>query len=82
PVDERLGTDDGKNLKDRRKAAVQLNEEPAIIVRKPDAAPEPAPQNNQLMPKRRFSASSLIFDLNGAANAVSTKHRSPIIPPA
>ena len=53
PVDECLGTDDCKNLKDRRKPALKQDEEPAIIVRKPDAAMKPAPQNNQLMPKRR-----------------------------
>jgi hypothetical protein len=53
PKDERLGTDDGKNLKDRRKPAVKQDKEPAIIVRKPDATMEPAPQNNQLMPKYR-----------------------------
>jgi hypothetical protein len=29
-----------------------------------------------------FSASSLIFDLIGAAKTARTKHRSPIIPPA
>jgi hypothetical protein len=50
PADERLGTDDGKNLKDRRKPAVQQDKEPAIIVGKPDATLEPAAQNNQLMP--------------------------------
>ena len=53
PVDECLGTDDCKNLKDRRKPALKQDEEPAIIVLKPDAAMKPAPQNNQLMPKRR-----------------------------
>jgi hypothetical protein len=53
PADERLGTDDCENLKDRRKAAVKHDKEPAIIVRKPDATMEPAPQNNQLMPKHR-----------------------------
>jgi hypothetical protein len=53
PVNERLGTDDGKNLTDRRKPAVKHDQEPAIIVRKPDTALEPAPQNNQLMPKHR-----------------------------
>jgi hypothetical protein len=53
PVDERLGTDDGKNLNDRRTPAVKQDKEPAIIVGKPDATMEPAPQNNQLMPKHR-----------------------------
>ena len=53
PADERLGTDDCKSLKDRRKPAVKQDKEPAIIVRKPDATMEPAPHNNQLMPKYR-----------------------------
>jgi hypothetical protein len=52
-VDERLGTDDGQNLKDRRKPAVKHDQEPAIRVREPDATLEPAPQNSQLMPKYR-----------------------------
>src|SRR5215831_10773672 len=53
PVDERLGTDDGKYLKDRRKPAVKHDHDPAIRVRKPDATLKPAPQNSQLMPKYR-----------------------------
>ena len=52
-MDEHLGTDDGKNLKDRRKPAVKHDQDPAILVRKPDAALEPAPQNSQPMPKHR-----------------------------
>jgi hypothetical protein len=36
-VDERLGTDDGKYLKDRRKPAVKHDQDPAILVREPDA---------------------------------------------
>jgi hypothetical protein len=53
PVDKRLGTDDVENLKNRWKPAVKQHKEPAIIVGKPDATMEPAPQNNQLMPKHR-----------------------------
>jgi hypothetical protein len=34
-VDERLGTDDGQNLKDRRKPAVKHDQQPAILVREP-----------------------------------------------
>src|SRR5215831_4580259 len=41
PVDERLGTDDGKYLKDRRKPAVKQDQDPAILVRKLDATLEP-----------------------------------------
>ena len=32
PVDERLGADDCKNLKDRREPAIKLDQEPAIAV--------------------------------------------------
>jgi hypothetical protein len=39
--DQRLGTDDGKYLKDRRKPAVKHDQDPAIRVRKPDAILEP-----------------------------------------
>src|ERR1700704_4656757 len=49
PTHERLGPDDRENLQDRRKPAIQLDKEPAIIVREPDAAMQPTPQDNQLM---------------------------------
>lgn len=48
-----LGTDDCENLQDRRKPAIQLDKEPAIIVREPDATMQPTPQDNQLMSKHR-----------------------------
>src|SRR5580700_1876194 len=51
PTKERLGPDDCENLQDRRKPAIQLDEEPAIMVREPDATMQPAPQDNQLMSK-------------------------------
>jgi hypothetical protein len=53
PTDERLGPDDCENLQDRRKPAIQLDKEPAIVVREPDAAMQPTPQDNQLMSKHR-----------------------------
>jgi hypothetical protein len=43
----------GQNLKDRRKPAVKHDQQPAILVREPDTALEPAPQNSYLMPKYR-----------------------------
>jgi hypothetical protein len=83
PTHERLGPDDGENLQDRRKPAIQPDKEPAIMVREPDATLQPAPQNSQLMSKHRvFSASSRNFDLNGEARMASTKQSSPIIPAA
>src|SRR3954453_3929459 len=53
PVDERLGADDCKNLKDRREQAIKLDKEPAIAVCESNTATQLAPQNNQLMSKRR-----------------------------
>src|ERR1700761_3460328 len=53
PTQERLGPDDRKDLQDRRNPAVQLDKEPAITVRKPDATRQPAPQDIQLMSKHR-----------------------------
>src|ERR1700692_1170751 len=53
PTQERLGPDDRKDLQDRRNPAVQLDKEPAIMVRDRDATMQPAPQANQLMPKHR-----------------------------
>jgi hypothetical protein len=34
-------------------AAIQLDKEPTIMVRQPDATTRPAPQDNQLMSKHR-----------------------------
>jgi hypothetical protein len=50
---ERLGPDDREDVQDRWKPAIQLNEEPAIMVREPDATMQPAPQDIQLMSKHR-----------------------------
>jgi hypothetical protein len=58
PTDERLGVDDCKNLKDRGEPAIQLDKKPAIAVCESNTATQLAPQNNQLMSKRRVSASS------------------------
>jgi len=41
------------NLQDRRKPAIQLDKEPAIIVREPDATWQPTPHDIQLMSKHR-----------------------------
>src|ERR1035437_6109938 len=52
PTHERLRTDNREDLKDRRKPAIQLDKEPAIVVREPDPALHLTPQNDQLMPQR------------------------------
>src|SRR6266436_8496068 len=53
PPHERLRPDDCENLQDCRKPAIQLDKEPAITVREPDATMQPAPQDIQLMSKHR-----------------------------
>jgi 4-nitrophenyl phosphatase len=45
--------DDREHLQDRWQPAIQLDKEPAIMVRKPDAN-MPTPQDNQLMSKHRI----------------------------
>ena len=49
PTHERLGTDDREDLQDRRKPSIQLDKEPAIVIREPDPALHLTPQNDQLM---------------------------------
>ena len=46
PTNERLGPDDREDQQDRRNPAVELDKEPAIIVRKPDATMEPTRQDH------------------------------------
>ena len=82
PTHQRLGLDDRENLQDRWKSAIQLDKEPAIMVREPDATMQPTPQDNQLCRSTAFSASSRKFDLNGEARTARTNQSSPIIPPA
>jgi hypothetical protein len=53
PTYKRLGPDDCENLQDCLKSAIQLDKEPAIMVREPNATTRPAPQNIQLMSKHR-----------------------------
>src|SRR6266478_2108753 len=53
PTHEGLGPDDCENLQDCWKPAIQLDKEPAIMVREPDATVQLAPQNIQLMSKHR-----------------------------
>jgi hypothetical protein len=49
PTHECPGTDNREDLQDRGKPAIQLNQEPAIIVRQPDPAMHLTQQNDQLM---------------------------------
>ena len=52
PTNERLGSDDRKNLQDRREPSIQLDKEPAIAVREPDPPVHLTPQDDQLMSER------------------------------
>jgi hypothetical protein len=51
PTHERLGPNDCENLQDWWKPAIQLDKEPSIMVREPDATMQPTSQDNQLMSK-------------------------------
>src|SRR5450432_3664325 len=53
PTHECLRPDDCENLQDRRKPAIELDKEPAIMVREPDATRQPTPHDDQLMSKHR-----------------------------
>jgi len=54
PTHERVGPDDREDLQNRGNPAVELDKEPAIMVRKPDATMPPTPQDHQLMSKHRI----------------------------
>jgi hypothetical protein len=54
PAHERLGPDDREDLQDRRKPAIQLDQEPAVVVREPNPALHLTPQNDQLMSENRI----------------------------
>ena len=54
PAHERLGTDDGYQLEDRRKPAIELDAEQAIGIGNLNAAVHFAPQDDQLLPKNRI----------------------------
>src|ERR1700676_1975638 len=53
PTHECLGPDDCEDLQDKKKPAIQLDKEPALMVREPDATMQPTLQDNQLMSKHR-----------------------------
>jgi hypothetical protein len=54
PPHERLGPDDREDPQDRWKPAIQLDEEPAIIVPEPDPTMHLTVPNDQLMSERRI----------------------------
>src|ERR1035441_9082818 len=58
PTHESVGPDDCENLQDGRKPAIQLDKEPAVVVRELRPAAHLAPQNDQLMSKYRIQVGS------------------------
>src|SRR5271169_3752845 len=52
PTHQRLRTDDGEDVQDRREPSVEQDEKPTVGVRQPRPTLHLAPQNNQLMPER------------------------------
>jgi len=52
PTHKCLRTNNREGLQDRWKPAIQLDKEPAIIVRQPDSALHLTSQNDQLMSER------------------------------
>jgi hypothetical protein len=53
PAHQRLWPDDLKNLQDRRKPAIKLDEEQAIAIAQPNPAPARPLQDDQLVPEHR-----------------------------
>jgi hypothetical protein len=51
PTHHRLGSNDHESRKDRREPAIELDEEPAIVVREANPAFQLASQDDQLMSK-------------------------------
>jgi hypothetical protein len=82
PTHERLGPDYCENLQDRRKPTIQLDKEPAIMIREPDAIMQPTPQDNQLMPKHRVISLKSQLRLEWRCQAGQNKTEQPIIRPA
>jgi hypothetical protein len=77
PTHGRLGPDDCEKLQDRRKPAIQLDQEPAIIVRQPDATMQPAPQDIQLLSKHRVLSlkPQLRLEWRGQNGQIPSRHQ-------
>jgi hypothetical protein len=54
PTHQSLGPDDREGLEDRRKPAIQRDQEQAIPIRELDATAHPALQHDHLMSERRI----------------------------
>ena len=79
PPHECFRSDDRDDLQDRRKPSIQLDQEPAVVVREPDPAMHLAPQNDQLMSEHRILCLKPAFrlewrDQNGQDEAAQSEH--------
>src|SRR3982074_1319803 len=52
PTYQRFGSNNHESRKDRRKPTIELNEEPAVVVRETSPALQLTPQDHQLMSER------------------------------
>ncbi len=52
PTYQRFGSNNHENRKDRRKPAIELSEEPAVVVRETSPALQLTPQDHQLISER------------------------------
>jgi hypothetical protein len=67
PTHKDPGLDDCEDMQDGWKPPIQLNKEPAIVVRQSDTAPHLAPQNDQLMSEGRILCLKSAFRLEWRA---------------
>ena len=58
PTQESRGPDDGEDRQDRWKPAIQLDKEPAIMVREPDATRQPLPIDVEALRSQPEAATS------------------------
>src|SRR3954453_17855326 len=82
PANQRLRTDDVERLQDRRKHAIELDEEPSVGVAQPNSAVALPLQDNHLLAEHRNLGVRRACDVNGQTKTAKTNRRSPIIPSA
>jgi hypothetical protein len=70
-----------KPAEDRREPAIELGEEPAVVVRERSPALQLASEDAQLISQPSISASSRLFDPNGEASRVKMQEINMIIAP-
>ena len=78
PAHEGLGLDDRDHPQDRRKPAIQLDQEQAIAARELDTSPHLPPQHDQ-MPEHGILCFKSTLRLKRRSERASKKHSSAII---